>query len=187
MPDSHQSFEVTHAVGVDESILKLANEAGGNGKEMILGLERKVVEWLRGVERDLGTKVERVVIVDGFLIFGKGVPEELKKEFDIKLMIRTPYEKAKQRREDRAGYTTVEGFWHDPPGYFELLVWPAYVKQHSYLFNNGDMNTGFLTEEALSSGLRTPAGTDLTLMQTLEWAVETLEHMKLGSKETSEA
>ncbi|KAK6345473.1 ribosylnicotinamide kinase [Orbilia javanica] len=187
LPDSHQSYEVTHAAGVDESLLKLANEDGGDGRERILGLERMVVGWLKGVEEELGTKVERVVIVDGFLIFGKGVPEELKEEFDVKLMIRTPYEKAKQRREDRAGYATMEGFWQDPPGYFELLVWPAYVKQHSYLFHNGDMNSGVLTEEALRSGLRTPAETDLTLMQTLEWAVETLVHMKLGGKETSEA
>ncbi|KAK6360352.1 ribosylnicotinamide kinase [Orbilia blumenaviensis] len=184
LPDSHQSFEVTHAVGVDESILKLANEAGGNGKEKILSLEKEVVKWLRGIEEKQGTKVERVVIVDGFLIFGKGVPEELKEEFDIKLMIRTPYEKAKQRREDRAGYTTMEGFWQDPPGYFELLVWPAYVRQHGYLFKDDDMDTGVLTEEAFSGGLRTPIETDLSLMQTLEWAVETLQHMEIGNKES---
>ncbi|KAK6528275.1 ribosylnicotinamide kinase [Arthrobotrys megalospora] len=187
LPDSHQSYEVTHAVGVDESILKLTNEGGEDGKAKILDLEKKVVAWLKGVEEDLGTKVERVVIVDGFLIFGKGVPEELKKEFDIKLMIRTPYEKAKQRREDRAGYTTMEGFWQDPPGYFELLVWPAYVKQHSYLFEGDNMDAGILTEEALGSGLRTPTETDLTLMQTLQWAVSTLEHMKLGGRENKSA
>ncbi|KAK6504848.1 ribosylnicotinamide kinase [Arthrobotrys musiformis] len=182
LPESHQSYEVTHAVGVDESISKLANEVGpaGNGQEKILELEKKVVGWLNGVEGELGRKVERIVIVDGFLIFGTGVPEELKREFDIKLMIRTPYEKAKQRREDRAGYTTMEGFWQDPQGYFEFLVWPAYVKQHSYLFEKGDMGTGVLTEEALANGLRTPAGTDLTLMQTLEWAVETIEQIHLS-------
>ncbi|KAF3208584.1 ribosylnicotinamide kinase [Orbilia oligospora] len=191
LPESHKSYEVTHAVGVDESILKLVkdddNGGGDGGKEKILELERKVVGWLKSVEKGLGRRVERVVIVDGFLIFGSGVPEELKEEFDIKLMIRTPYEKAKQRREDRAGYTTMEGFWHDPPGYFELLVWPAYVKQHSYLFRDGDMNTGILTEGALNSGLRTPAATDLTLMQTLEWAVETLDQIKLSDKGGLEA
>ncbi|KAK6500737.1 ribosylnicotinamide kinase [Arthrobotrys conoides] len=181
LPDSHQSFEVTHAVGVDESILRVL---GGGGKERVLELEKKVVGWLKKLEREEGRKVENVVIVDGFLMFGSGVPEELKREFDVKLMIRTPYEKAKQRREERAGYTTMEGFWQDPPGYFEFLVWPAYVKQHSYLFKNGDMDTGILTDEALSSGLRTPAATDLTLMQTLEWAVETLEQIKLDSKVT---
>ncbi|KAF3905890.1 hypothetical protein AA313_de0209580 [Arthrobotrys entomopaga] len=183
MPEGHQSYEGTHAIGVEESILRLTTEKGEgsggggatNGKERIVELERRVVGWLERVEEGMGGKVENVVIVDGFLLFGEGVLEELKGEFDVKFLIRTPYEKAKKRREDREGYVTVEGFWSDPPGYFEHLVWPAYVKQHSYLYKDGDMDSGVLTKEAFDNGLRTPKETDLTLMQTLEWAVATLE------------
>ncbi|KAF3933340.1 hypothetical protein ABW19_dt0202700 [Dactylella cylindrospora] len=152
---------------------------GEEGKVRIAKFERRARDWLGAVEEELGRKVDKVVIVDGFLLFGVGVPEELKREFDVKFMIRTPYEKAKRRREERAGYTTMEGFWHDPPGYFEFLVWPAYVKQHSYLFKDGDMDTGTLTQEALDSGIRTPAKTDQTLMETLEWAVGALVDSKL--------
>ncbi|KAF3911568.1 hypothetical protein ABW20_dc0110576 [Dactylellina cionopaga] len=179
LPDTHQTFEETHAVGVEESILRLIN-GGEGGKEKIQELEERAVAWLKKIEEGVGRKVDNVVIVDGFLIYGKGVPEELKAEFDVKFMIRTPYEKAKRRREEREGYNTMEGFWHDPPGYFEFLVWPAYVQQHSYLYENGDMNAGVLTQQALESGLRTPKETDQTLMQTLEWAVDTLEKTELS-------
>ncbi|EPS45029.1 hypothetical protein H072_965 [Dactylellina haptotyla CBS 200.50] len=174
LPGTHQTFEDTHAVGVEESLSRLTNGVEG-GKEKIADLEKRVGGWLDAVVKSTGRQVENVVIVDGFLIFGEGVPAELQREFDIKFMIRTPYEKAKQRREDRAGYTTMEGFWHDPPGYFELLVWPAYVKQHKYLFENGDIEAGVLTEEAKQNKLRTPKRTDQGLMETLEWAVDTLE------------
>ncbi|KAK6535324.1 ribosylnicotinamide kinase [Orbilia ellipsospora] len=180
MPEGHQSYEGTHAVGVEESILRLSAEggeggAGTGGKERIVEMERRVVKWLERVEEGMGKRIENVVIVDGFLLFGEGVLEELKEEFDVKLLIRTPYEKAKKRREDREGYVTVEGFWSDPPGYFERLVWPAYLKQHSYLYKDGNMDSGVLTQEAFDSGIRTPKETDQSLMQTLEWAVSALE------------
>jgi hypothetical protein len=28
------------------------------------------------------------------------------------------------RREARTGYTTIEGWWADPPGYVDKIVWP---------------------------------------------------------------
>lgn len=76
----------------------------------------------------------------------------------------------------------MEGFWHDPEGYFELLVWPAYLKEHSYLFRDGNMDAGLLTQEALDAGIRTPLQTDQTLMETLEWAVDALVDSRLGEK-----
>ncbi|KAF3914424.1 hypothetical protein ABW21_db0209672 [Orbilia brochopaga] len=179
LPDDHVSYETTHAVGVEESIARFLAADTGAGAEKIAELEKRVLSWLGGLEAARGGVIDTVVIVDGFLLFGEGVPEALQAEFDIKLMIRTPYEKAKKRREDRAGYTTMEGFWHDPPGYFELLVWPAYVKQHSYLYQDGDMDAGILTSAALERGIRTPLMTDQTLLETVEWAVATLEEAKL--------
>ncbi|KAK6359434.1 ribosylnicotinamide kinase [Orbilia brochopaga] len=179
LPDDHVSYEQTHAVGVEESIARFLAADTGAGTDKIVELEKRVLAWLGGVEAARGCVVDTVVIVDGFLLFGAGVPEALQAEFDVKLMIRTPYEKAKKRREDREGYTTMEGFWHDPPGYFELLVWPAYVKQHSYLFQGGDMESGILTSAALDRGIRTPRAADQTLLETLEWAVSALEDTKL--------
>ena len=45
----------------------------------------------------------------------------------------------KSRREARSGYVTLEGFWEDPPGYVENIVWPNYVKDHAFLFVDGDV------------------------------------------------
>lgn len=34
------------------------------------------------------------------------------------------------------------GVWNDPPGYFDNIVWPGYVKAHSSLFSGGDVENG---------------------------------------------
>ncbi|CAG8480897.1 7679_t:CDS:2 [Diversispora eburnea] len=37
----------------------------------------------------------------------------------------------KKRREERKGYVTREGYWIDPPNYFDDVVWPEYVKYNN--------------------------------------------------------
>lgn len=32
--------------------------------------------------------------------------------------------------------------WRDPPGYWEDIVWPAYVEAHAALFEGGDVESG---------------------------------------------
>ena len=34
----------------------------------------------------------------------------------------------------------MEGFWVDPPHYFDQIVWPEYAKSHGKLFDAGDPN-----------------------------------------------
>ena len=51
------------------------------------------------------------------------------------------------RREARNGYVTLEGFWEDPPDYFDKIVWPNYVEEHHCLFKNGNVE-----EEDASAG-----------------------------------
>lgn len=103
----------------------------------------------------------RIAIVDGFLLFGQEM-EEVWKSMDVRLFLRTEYvdyimltlqcretplltcissyATAKRRREARLGYVTLEGFWEDPPGYVDNIVWPNYVKEHAFLFQNGDVD-----------------------------------------------
>ena len=45
-------------------------------------------------------------LVDGFLLYAD--PDVIK-ELDIRLLVRSPYEKLKARREARSGYVTLEG------------------------------------------------------------------------------
>ncbi|KAJ2699865.1 ribosylnicotinamide kinase [Coemansia sp. IMI 203386] len=37
---------------------------------------------------------------------------------------------AKQIPDTRTGYVTQNGVWTDPPGYFDSIVWPDFVKYH---------------------------------------------------------
>ena len=79
-----------------------------------------------------------IAVIDGFLLFSEGM-KAVRDQFDVKLFLRTDYKTAKGRREARSGYVTIEGFWEDPPGYVDKVVWPNYVKDHAFLFKGGDV------------------------------------------------
>lgn len=58
------------------------------------------------------------------------------KQLDVRLFLKVSYDLLKARREQRFGYHTQVLFqpegslWRDPPGYWDNIVWPAYVKAH---------------------------------------------------------
>jgi len=89
-------------------------------------------------------------LVDGFLLYwDKGIIDEL----DIHLFLRVPHDVLKHRRHERHGYHTAvqsdpEGaLWRDPPNYWEQIVYPAYVKAHKDMFEDGDVENGKQTGE----------------------------------------
>jgi nicotinamide/nicotinate riboside kinase len=96
--------------------------------------------------------------------------------FDVKLFLRTNYETAKRRREARSGYVTLEGFWADPPGYVDKIVWPNYVKDHKYLFHDdnveGEINDKLVDDLGIDV---MPAEKQGDLSACLEWAYGKLE------------
>lgn len=96
--------------------------------------------WKTEVEGwpDSGVKRRTVVVVDGFLLFGRSVPRSLQALFDVKVLLRVGYGDAKRRRESRNGYVTLEGFWHDPPGYFDRIVWPNFLAEHEHILVPGE-------------------------------------------------
>ncbi|KAL9106425.1 MAG: hypothetical protein Q9227_008567 [Pyrenula ochraceoflavens] len=86
-------------------------------------------------------------ILDGFLLYPsplvpdhplKGIPGIL----DIKLFLRSTFALTKSRREKRKGYVTIEGFWEDPEGYVEEVVWPNFVGECGWMFEGGDVERG---------------------------------------------
>ena len=98
---------------------------GGIGPEVLERLRADgVADVLRG---------RTLVVVEGFLLFGRSVPASLRGLFDVRVLLRARYEDAKRRRERRNGYVTVEGFWRDPEGYFDGVVWPNYVGEYGGL------------------------------------------------------
>lgn len=117
------------------------NDDGVHGS--VKGISTELIER---VKRDISIRItdllrgRRLVIIDGFLLFGRSIPSSLKDLFDIKILLRARYEDAKRRREKRNGYVTLEGFWEDPEGYFDEVVWPNYVGEYErgLLFEEGE-------------------------------------------------
>lgn len=103
---------------------------------------------------------------------------EVQPTIDIKLFLRVSYAKAKARREARSGYVTVEGFWEDPPGYVDKIVWPNYVGDHEWMFEGGDVEGGFKEGVLAEMGIKCQEGeVDVDMERTLRWAVEVLMEM----------
>lgn len=93
---------------------------------------------------------------------------------DIKLFLRVSKAKAIGRREARDGYVTLEGFWKDPPGYVEKIVWPNYVEAHRWMFEGGVVEGGELDGAVLErEGVlgMVGRGEDVAFGETLEWYV----------------
>ncbi|PHH72275.1 hypothetical protein CDD80_4655 [Ophiocordyceps camponoti-rufipedis] len=100
----------------------------------------------------------------------------LQSSLDVKLFVRASYASAKARREARAGYVTIEGFWEDPPGYVEAVVWPNYVADHGWMFEGADVEGPYRKDALDSAGIRTldDEKPDVDLAVTLEWMVDTI-------------
>lgn len=143
------------------------------------GVDPRVIEGLGDEVKKLVGETgwdTQIAIVDGFLLFSDEM-KDIRDLFDVKLFLRTSYETAKRRREARSGYVTLEGFWEDPPGYVDKIVWPNYVKDHKFLFENADvegiLNTKVLQELGIYG---MPVGADKNMTHCLEWGVDKLMH-----------
>jgi nicotinamide/nicotinate riboside kinase len=149
-----------------------------------LGPSNVTDEELAEVQRSIAVDVDTLfVIVDGIMLFNEGSPlistssvtADGARPLDLALFVRAPYVDLLKRREARAGYVTLEGFWTDPPGYFDDIVWPGYVKSHSYLFEDGQVD-GPLTKQAVNEfGIRTPTQMNCTILELLQWSVSEIK------------
>jgi len=147
------------------------------------GVDGKVIDELRSQARNLLQDGNiTVAIVDGFLLFSEEM-KEIREVFDVKLFLRTDYSTAKRRREARSGYVTIEGFWEDPPGYVENVVWPNYVRDHAFMFERGDVD-GTLDEAKCAqlgiAGMPRQLQGDMTGCVT--WAYEVLSKALVENK-----
>ncbi|KAK1832117.1 nicotinamide riboside kinase [Podospora conica] len=129
----------------------------------------------------------RICLLDGFLLYSPPAFSTVMASLDVKLFLLVSREKATHRREARDGYVTLDGFWQDPPGYVEKIVWPNYAAAHAWMFEGGDAEKGVLDQRALErEGIHAQVGKgmDVEFGETLGWAVETimgeLERLVLG-------
>ncbi|KFG84955.1 nicotinamide riboside kinase 1 [Metarhizium anisopliae] len=115
----------------------------------------------------------RLCLLDGFLLYSPSM-QAVHSHLDLKLFVRASYAKAKARREARDGYVTIEGFWADPPGYVDKIVWPNYVEEHAWMFDGGDVEGTFNADVLESQGIKAPkeAPVDADLEYVLGWMVD---------------
>ena len=161
LPEWLESKEAGNAVGED-----------GVRPETVERLKKRVGAWLEG-RKEQGMGEQKVVVVDGFLLVGESV-KEVREAMDIKILLRASYEKAKARREARSGYVTLEGFWEDPEGYVDSVVWPGFVEEHGFLFEGGDVEGR--VDESVVRRLRVkvcPSG-EWGMEEALEWVVKSV-------------
>ncbi|KAF2130818.1 P-loop containing nucleoside triphosphate hydrolase protein [Dothidotthia symphoricarpi CBS 119687] len=137
------------------------------------GVPEAVIQEVRQRVKEWGGR--RIHIIDGFLLFSRSMPQ-IQPLFDIKLFLRTSYSTAKARREARSGYVTLEGFWADPPGYVDAVVWPNYVADHQFLFRNGQVDDELDEEVCGEMGIwGMPRDAEENMEKCFRWAVEVLE------------
>lgn len=113
--------------------------------------------------------LQRILILDGFLLFTPSVPAAFRSLLDLKILLRAPYADAKRRRESRIGYVTMEGWWEDPPGYFDKVVWPNYVEENRGFFVDGDVEGQIDDTMCEKEGVKVWVGETDGLAKTLMW------------------
>ena len=136
----------------------------------------QVAAWLEnGQGRGKLGPEKQLIILDGFLLFGESV-RSVRDILDVKLLLRAKYEIAKDRRENRTGYVTLEGFWEDPPGYFDQVVWPNYIEQHGFLFREANVEGDVEEAAAQQLGIFVcPSNGEWSMQQMLCWAIDNVK------------
>ncbi|KAL8634444.1 MAG: hypothetical protein Q9228_007961, partial [Teloschistes exilis] len=124
----------------------------------------------------------RILLLDGFLLFTPSAPSTFRSLLDLKILLRAPYVEAKQRREVRSGYDTMEGWWQDPPGYFDKVVWPNYVAENGGFFVRGDVDGEVDGEVCKREKVKVKRGNHGGLGEVLKWVVEENPNQRRGSK-----
>ncbi|KAI4203306.1 MAG: hypothetical protein LQ350_002003 [Teloschistes chrysophthalmus] len=153
----------------------VGGEEGGSGNPA--GITQDLLETLRGeVTQAVTTSVpakepQRILLLDGFLLFTPSAPSTFRSLLDLKILLRAPYAEAKRRRETRSGYDTMEGWWEDPPGYFDKVVWPNYVEENRGFFVRGDVDGEVDVEVCKREKVRIKKGDHGALGEVLKWVV----------------
>ncbi|KAH9446676.1 hypothetical protein Pst134EA_030585 [Puccinia striiformis f. sp. tritici] len=120
-------------------------------------VEVDVTKYAGWIDRLKGLRLpQRFIILDGFLLYWD---EKCVTNYDLKFFVRESYEVLKERRRIRQTYHTADGMtWQDPPGYWDQIIWPAYLKAHGHMFKEGLVETSDLDRNSW-------AGKDVVLLE----------------------
>ncbi|KAG9080595.1 ribosylnicotinamide kinase, partial [Ceratobasidium sp. 370] len=101
-------------------------------------------EWgnqFRQVEKERmsqGIKVEWR-IVEGFVLYYE---PDIIKDIDVPIFLRSPGHVLQKRGSGRQCPQIDGTVWVAPPEYWDQLTYPAYIRAHSHLFRDGDVEQG---------------------------------------------
>lgn len=172
LPALKEAFKYIHENGTIPPGFVSKEDKNKVGK---VGVDRDIID-------DLGWKASKwafhdappIAIIDGFLLYSEGM-KDIRDLFDVKLFLRTDYQTAKSRRQARAGYETIEGFWEDPPGYVDNIVWPNYVKDHAFLFKDGNVEGRFDEGTLRNLDIQPVPENARDMTACLQWAYDVFE------------
>lgn len=122
--------------------------------DIIATLRSQTQSYLR---THLSPHPHTILITDGFLLLAHSLPT-LRALFSTKILLRASYADAKARRERRRAYVTLDGFWEDPEGYFDGVVWPAWGEEHTWLERGGDVEGEGVAVAGVGWGLEEVVG-----------------------------
>ncbi|UNI14443.1 ribosylnicotinamide kinase [Purpureocillium takamizusanense] len=110
----------------------------------------------------------RVCIVEGFILYGvPSMAAAIAPLLDVRCFVRASRARVAARRRRRDAYMCArwEGFWADPPGYVDEVVWPNYARVHAWMFEGGDVEGRFAEErlrrEGVEAMVRGPVDADM--------------------------
>ncbi|KAF8420057.1 hypothetical protein EV426DRAFT_566872 [Tirmania nivea] len=175
-----------HARILEEFGIKAIEAANSVGPERVSqGKVDEIREWvLVGLENltRAGNGAQRIhiLILEGFLLYCNETPHNkelppLISLIDTRLLLHTTLTQAVSRRKIRMSYVTVEGFFEDPPGYIENVVWPNYVKYHRHLFVDEDVEKGELSDWAGTvAGIKRQEREGMEMREVVEWGAKVI-------------
>ncbi|KAK4937862.1 ribosylnicotinamide kinase [Elasticomyces elasticus] len=163
-------------------------------------VQEDVKSWFQGLLQNATTSSSvhvpaeiRICILDGFLLYPPAPPApnttyrseteaaELKHLYDLSHALLSPRlflpcsrEQMLTRRLARTGYVTLEGFWVDPPGYVEDVVWPNYERTHSWMYTDNNADGGVFDEKICQERegvVVCPGQGTLPMKECLAWGV----------------
>ncbi|KAL8674732.1 MAG: hypothetical protein Q9168_000890 [Polycauliona sp. 1 TL-2023] len=148
------------------------------------GITKALLEHLRagGAPGPAGQAPRRILVLDGFLLFTPSVPASFVSLLDLKILLRAPYTDAKRRRESRSGYVTMEGWWEDPPGYFDKVVWTNYVEENKGFFVDGDVEGKVDERVCKEEGVLVWMGETDGLAEAFRWVCDEIMRMVEGDR-----
>jgi nicotinamide/nicotinate riboside kinase len=117
----------------------------------------------------------KICILDGFLLYAESM-SAIHQYMDLKYFLPVSYGASKARREARAPYVLKDGsVWTEPPGYFDKIVWPNYVEEHGWMFEDGDVGGRVKRDVVRGKEIEVLSErTDGDMETTVKWAVECL-------------